>query len=127
VNDERRNTGYLRAEAAGYWAGRQQAVLGGGRWDANALRDLVRDYLVEHLADDDAVLLIDEIGFLKQGRASCGVSRQYIGFAGKITNCQIGVLAVRMIERRSRDIPLHARLGLVPQELNTHTLRACNP
>src|SRR6185436_16716636 len=53
----------------------------------------VRDYVIEHLADDDAVLVIDETGFLKQGKASCGVARQYTGSAGKITNCQIGVFA----------------------------------
>jgi SRSO17 transposase len=53
----------------------------------------VRDYVVEHLADEDAVLVVDETGFLKQGRASCGVARQYTGSAGKITNCQIGVFA----------------------------------
>jgi SRSO17 transposase len=84
----------MRAEAAGDpgpW--RQQAILGRGRWDADALRDVVRDYVVEHLAADDAVLVIDETGFLKQGRSSCGVSRQYTGSAGKITNCQIGVFA----------------------------------
>jgi hypothetical protein len=51
------------------------------------------DYVVEHLAADDAVLVIDETGFLKQGRSSCGVGRQYTGSAGKITNCQIGVFA----------------------------------
>src|SRR5246500_4358366 len=91
---ERRKTGWMRAEAAGDpgpW--RQQAVLGRGRWDADALRDIVRAYVVEHLADDDAVLVLDETGFLKQGKASCGVSRQYTGSAGKITNCQIGVFA----------------------------------
>jgi len=43
------------------------------------------------LADDDAVLVIDETGFFKQGKASCGVTRQYTGSAGKIINCQIGV------------------------------------
>ena len=43
--------------------------------------------------DEDAVLVIDETGFLKQGKASCGVARQYTGSAGKITNCQIGVFA----------------------------------
>ena len=46
-----------------------------------------------HLAADDAVLVVDETGFLKQGKASCGVARQYTGSAGKITNCQIGVFA----------------------------------
>ena len=54
---------------------------------------MVRDYVVETLSDADAVLVIDETGFLKQGKASCGVSRQYTGSAGKITNCQIGVFA----------------------------------
>lgn len=92
LGDERRKTGWMRAEAAGDpgpW--RQQAILGRGRWDADVLRDIVRDYVVETLAADDAVLVVDETGFLKQGKASCGVSRQYTGSAGKITNCQIGV------------------------------------
>jgi SRSO17 transposase len=94
LGDERRKTGWMRAEAAGDpgpW--RQQAILGRGRWDADALRDIVREYVVENLATDDAVLVIDETGFLKQGKTSCGVARQYTGSAGKITNCQIGVFA----------------------------------
>jgi SRSO17 transposase len=94
LGDERRKTGWMRAEAAGDpgpW--RQQAILGRGRWDAEALRDIVREYALETLADEDAVLVIDETGFLKQGKASCGVARQYTGSAGKITNCQIGVFA----------------------------------
>jgi len=94
LGPERRKTGWMRAEAAGDpgpW--RQQAILGRGRWEADALRDVVRDYALETLADLDAVLVIDETGFLKQGRASCGVGRQYTGSAGKITNCQIGVFA----------------------------------
>ena len=94
LGDERRKTGWMRAEAAGDagpW--RQQAILGRGRWDADALRDVVREYVVEHLGADNAVLVIDETGFLKQGKASCGVGRQYTGSAGKVTNCQIGVFA----------------------------------
>jgi len=94
LGDERRKTGWMRAEAAGDpgpW--RQQAVLGRGHWDAEALVGIVRDYVVETLADPDGVLVIDETGFLKQGKASCGVGRQYTGSAGKITNCQIGVFA----------------------------------
>src|SRR5690554_7769847 len=94
LGEERRKTGWMRAEAAGDsgpW--RQQAILGRGQWDADALRDIVCDYALETLADPDAVLVLDETGFLKQGKASCGVGRQYTGSAGKITNCQIGVLA----------------------------------
>src|SRR5919199_5778504 len=94
LGPEQRKTGWMRAEAAGDpgpW--RQQAILGRSRWDADALRDVVRDYVVETLAAPDAVLVIDETGFLKQGNASCGVGRQYTGSAGKITNCQIGVFA----------------------------------
>jgi SRSO17 transposase len=94
LGTEQRKTGWMRAEAAGDkgpW--RQQALLGSGRWDANALRDIVREYVMETLADDQAVVVIDETGFLKQGRKSCGVGRQYTGSAGKITNCQIGVFA----------------------------------
>ena len=94
LGPERRKTGWMRAEAAGDpgpW--RQQAILGRGRWDADVLRDVVRDYALETLADPDAVLVIDETGFLKQGKASCGVGRQYTGSAGKIANCQIGVFA----------------------------------
>ncbi len=94
LGNEPRKTGWMRAEAAGDagpW--RQQALLGRGRWDADALRDIVREHVVEHLGDADAVLVVDETGFLKQGRASCGVGRQYTGSAGKITNCQIGVFA----------------------------------
>ena len=77
----------MRAEAAGNcgpW--RQQAILGRGRWDADALRDMVRDYALETLADNAAVLVIDETSFLKRGKASCGVARQYTGSAGKITS-----------------------------------------
>lgn len=60
LGNEPGKTGWMRAEAAGDngpW--RQQALLGRGRWDADALRDIVRDYVVEHLGDDNAVLVID--------------------------------------------------------------------
>jgi SRSO17 transposase len=100
LGEERRKTGWMRAEAAGDpgpW--RQQAILGRGRWDAEALRDIVRESVVETLAEPDAVLVVDETGFLKQGKASCGVARQYTGSAGKITNCQIGVFAAYVSDR----------------------------
>src|SRR3954463_13378601 len=94
LGPERRKTGWMRAEAAGDpgpW--RQQALLDRSRWEADALRDVVRGYAVETLGEPDAVLVMDETGFLKQGKASCGVGRQYTGSAGKITNCPIGGFA----------------------------------
>jgi SRSO17 transposase len=100
LGPERRKTGWMRAEAAGDsgpW--RQQAVLGRSHWDADALRDMVRDYALETLAAPGAVLVIDETGFLKQGQHSCGVGRQYTGSAGKITSCQIGVFAAYVSDK----------------------------
>src|SRR3954454_4324361 len=85
LGPERRETGWMRAEAAGDpRPGRQQAVLGLGRGEEDALRELVRDYEMQTLADADAVLVIDQTSFLKQGRSSCGVARQYTGSAGKV-------------------------------------------
>ena len=103
LGNEPRKTGWMRAEAAGDpgpW--RQQAILGRIQWDADGLRDIVRDYVLETLGDEDAVLVIDETGFLKQGKASCGVGRQYTGSAGKVTNCQIRGICVLCVAARTR-------------------------
>jgi SRSO17 transposase len=68
-----------------------QHLLGRADWDADTLRDRLRTYVTDYLADPDAVGVIDETGFLKKGRHSAGVARQYSGTAGRIENCQIGV------------------------------------
>ena len=70
-----------------------QRLLGRARWDADALRDEVRRYAVDHLLaeGESGVLIVDETGFLKKGEKSVGVQRQYSGTAGRIENCQIGV------------------------------------
>src|SRR3954468_21520794 len=118
---ERRKTGWMRAEAAGDpgpW--RQQAILGRGRWEADALRDIVREYALETLADPDAVLVLDESGFLKKGSASCGVARQYTGSAGKITNCQIGVFAAYVSRHGHAFID---RALYLPKEWTSHPAR----
>ena len=60
-------------------------------WDADLVRDDLVGYVVEHLADPGAVLVVDETGFLKKGDKSAGVQRQYSGTAGRIENCQVGV------------------------------------
>src|SRR5918994_4729084 len=67
-----------------------QHLLRRALWDPEAVRDELRHYVVEHLGDPDAVLVIDETGFLTKGRHSAGVARQYSGTAGRIENCQIG-------------------------------------
>jgi SRSO17 transposase len=68
-----------------------QHLLRRALWDPEAVRDELRRYLIQHLGDPEAVLVIDETGFLKKGRHSAGVARQYSGTAGRIENCQIGV------------------------------------
>lgn len=68
-----------------------QNLLGRAVWDADAVRDDLTRYVVEHLGEREAVLAIDETGFLKKGDKSAGVARQYSGTAGRVENCQIGV------------------------------------
>lgn len=102
----RRVTAYLRAllspvERKNGWQLAEQAgdpkpygfqhLLGRAEWSADEVRDDLRSYVVEHLGDPEAVLVIDETGFLKKGTKSVGVARQYSGTAGRIENCQVGV------------------------------------
>lgn len=88
---ERKN-GWQMAE----WAGEStpdgmQRLLASAEWNADQVRDDLQAYVVEHLGDPAAVLVLDETGFLKKGNKSVGVQRQYSGTAGRIENCQIGV------------------------------------
>ena len=88
---ERKN-GWQVAEELGEAGPRGvQRLLSGAHWDAEAVRDDLRAYVVEHLGAPDGVLVIDETGFLKKGTKSVGVARQYSGTAGKVENCQVGV------------------------------------
>src|SRR3954452_8971941 len=68
-----------------------QYLMGRSEWDPDAVRDDLRAYVVESLGDPDAVLVLDETGFLKKGTRSAGVARQYTGTAGRIENAQVGV------------------------------------
>ena len=92
LSDVERKNGWQLAEHGGYSHPRTiQRVLDRSRWDADAVRDDLRTYVVEHLGDPDGVLAVDETGFLKKGTKSVGVKRQYTGTAGKKENCQVGV------------------------------------
>lgn len=68
-----------------------QHLLERAHWDADGARDILREYVIEQLGDADAVLIVDETGFIKKGRHSAGVKRQYSGTAGRIENSQVGV------------------------------------
>jgi SRSO17 transposase len=68
-----------------------QYLLSRADWDAEAVREELRRYVVQHLGDPTGVLVLDETGFPKKGRHSAGVARQYSGTLGKVDNCQIGV------------------------------------
>jgi SRSO17 transposase len=88
-----RKNGWQLAEAAGdptpYGV---QPLLGRAAWSADAVRDDLRAYVGEHLGDADAVLVVDEPSVVKKGAESVGVARQYSGTAGRVENCQIGVV-----------------------------------
>lgn len=88
---ERKNGWQLAEEVGDQTPYGVQHLLGRAEWDADAVRDDVRAYGMEHLADPQGVQVIDETGFLKKGTKSAGVQRQYSGTAGRIENCQVGV------------------------------------
>ncbi|MFJ2723129.1 IS701 family transposase [Streptomyces sp. NPDC087437] len=88
---ERKNCWQLAEQAGHTRPGPMQRLLRYARWDADAVRDDLRAYAAEHLGADGSVLVVDETGFLKKGRSSAGVQRQYTGTAGRIENAQVGV------------------------------------
>jgi SRSO17 transposase len=88
---ERKN-GWQLAELAGEATpDGMQRLLNTAHWDADQVRDDLQQYILTHLSDPEAVLVVDETGFLKKGKKSAGVAAQYTGTAGKIANSQIGV------------------------------------
>jgi SRSO17 transposase len=92
MSEVERKNGWQLAEWAGDAAPYgMQHLLGRAAWDADAVRDDLRRYVITHLVDTDSVMVIDETGFLKKGDKSVGVQRQYSGTAGRIENCQVGV------------------------------------
>jgi SRSO17 transposase len=97
---ERKN-GWQLAEAIGERDPQGvQRLLNSAEWDADEVRDDLRDYVLEHLGDEETgVLIVDETGFLKKGEKSVGVARQYTGTAGETINCQVGVFLAYTSEK----------------------------
>src|SRR5829696_4257814 len=88
---ERKNSWQLAEVAGNATPYGIQHLLGRANWDADAVRDELRGYVVECLAGEESVLIVDETGFIKKGQKSVGVKRQYTGTVGKRENCQVGV------------------------------------
>lgn len=117
----KRKNGWQLAEQAGESSPDGiQRLLNNALWDAEAVRDDLRDYIIEHLGDENAVLVVDETGFLKKGTKSVGVKRQYSGTAGRIENCQIGVF---LAYASSKGHTLLDRELYLPKEWATDTDR----
>src|SRR4029453_12311415 len=97
---ERKN-GWQLAEAMGEAGPRGvQRLLSAATWDADAVRDDLRAYVVDHLGDPaSGVLIIDDTGFVKKGDKSCGVGRQYTGTVGTTANAQVGVFLAYASEK----------------------------
>jgi SRSO17 transposase len=88
---ERKNSWWLAEFAGDASPDGMQRLLNFSPWDEDACRDAVRRYVVRNLGDPAAVLAVDETGFLKKGKMSAGVARQYTGTAGRIENAQVAV------------------------------------
>jgi SRSO17 transposase len=130
-----RKNGWQLAEHAGERTpDGMQRLLATADWDPDRVRDDLRAYVVEHLGDPGAVLVVDETGFLKKGTTSVGVQRQYSGTAGKVDNCQLGVFLAyasprgrAMIDRelylpkRWTDDPERCRAARVPEQVGFRT------
>jgi SRSO17 transposase len=87
----RKNCWSIAEHAGDRSPGGMQHLLGRARWDADGVRDDLRDYVTGHLGDPDAVLVVDETGDVKKGTATAGVQRQYTGTAGRTENAQVAV------------------------------------
>jgi SRSO17 transposase len=88
---ERKNSWTLAEQAGDVTPDGMQRLLNFYRWDADKIRDDLREYVLGNLDDPGGVVVADETGFLKKGTTSAGVQRQYSGTAGRIENCQLGV------------------------------------
>lgn len=92
LSDLGRKNCWTIAERSGHATpDRLQHLLSRAIWDADAVRDDLRSYVVEHLDDEDAVLVVDETGDVKKGAGTVGVQRQYTGTAGRVENSQVAV------------------------------------
>jgi SRSO17 transposase len=133
-NVDRKNGWQLAEHAGEQTPDGMQRLLATACWDAGLVRDDLHGYVVEHLGDSAAVLVVDKTGFLKKGITSVGVQRQDSGTAGKVDNCQLGVF-LAYASRKGRafidrelyrprlwtDDPGRCKAARVPEEVGFRT------
>jgi SRSO17 transposase len=88
------------AEAAGHATPRRmQALLAGHAWDWAAALAALQRFILAHLGDAEAIVVLDETAELKKGQATVGVARQHAGITGQVGNCQAVVFAAYVTAR----------------------------
>src|SRR5712691_5982718 len=117
---ERKNGWQLAEELGEHGPRGVQRLLGEADWDEDAVRDDLRAYVAEHLAEANGMLVIDETGFIKKGKKSAGVARQYSGTAGRRENSQIGVF---LLYASSQGAAFLDRELYLPEEWTTDRVR----
>ncbi|MDQ2906147.1 MAG: IS701 family transposase [Chloroflexota bacterium] len=117
---ERKNGWQLAEELGEHGPRGVQRLLGKADWDQEAVRDDLRAYVVEHLGEESAVLVVDETDFVKKGKQSAGVARQYSGTAGRRENSQVGVF---LLYASSRGAAFLDRALYLPEEWMTDGIR----
>jgi len=121
LSDAKHKNGWQLAETEGEaQADGMQRVLNGSVWDADGVRDAVREWVGEAIGSANAVVVVDETGFLKKGQHSAGVKRQYSGTAGRIENCQVGVF---LAYTHRNDYALIDRELYLPEEWTSDAAR----
>lgn len=118
---ERRNGWQVAEELGDANAHGVQRLLAEADWDEEAVRDDLRAYVIEHLGEAGGVLVLDETGFLKKGKKSAGVARQYSGTAGRLENSQIGVF---LLYASSKGYAFIDRALYLPQEWTEDRVRS---
>ena len=117
---ERKNGWQMAEELGEANAHGVQRLLEEADWDEEAVRDELQTYVIEQLGETDGVLVVDETGFIKKGKKSAGVARQYSGTAGRRENSQVGVFLLYASSKGSAFID---RALYLPEEWTTDRVR----
>src|SRR5436309_1546919 len=117
---ERKNGWQLAEELGEHGPRGVQRLLGEADWDEDVVRDDLRAYVTAHLGEENGMLVVDETGFIKKGKKSAGVARQYSGTAGRRENSQIGVF---LLYASSQGAGFLDRELYLPEEWTTDRVR----